>query len=165
MRTFIVTYPPSPARALIAFKVMISGARPHPKHPIRNVMVAVKKHTLLPRMSENRPYKGWNAVLVIKYEVVSQDTLFAALNPDPITAYVEAVIVPSKPYRKTLANIAREQSVQVSRTEDDLGAHQSQSTGILAAGSIYGSSDCCHPLRLEVLFPQCEVGTQCLRWK
>jgi hypothetical protein len=44
---------------------------------------------------------------VIKYEVVNQEIVLAALNSDPITAYVEAVIVPSKPARKTLENMAR----------------------------------------------------------
>jgi hypothetical protein len=45
-------------------------------------------------------------VLVIKYEVVSQEEVFAALNSELIRAYVEAVIVPSKPERKTFAKIA-----------------------------------------------------------
>lgn len=42
-------------------------------------------------------------MLVIKYDVVSHDAVFAALNLDEIRAYVEAVIVPSNPDRKTLA--------------------------------------------------------------
>ncbi len=45
-------------------------------------------------------------MLVIKYEVVSQEEVFAALNSELIRAYVEAVIVPSKPERKTFAKIA-----------------------------------------------------------
>lgn len=45
-------------------------------------------------------------MLVMRYEVVSHDALFAALNSELIKAYVEAVIVPSKPDRKTLAKIA-----------------------------------------------------------
>jgi hypothetical protein len=42
----------------------------------------------------------------MRYEVVSQDAVLAALNSELIVAYVEAVIVPSKPPRKTLENIA-----------------------------------------------------------
>lgn len=45
-------------------------------------------------------------MLVIKYEVVNQDAVLAALNSELMTAYVEAVIVPSKPARKTLDMIA-----------------------------------------------------------
>jgi hypothetical protein len=57
-------------------------------------------------MSEKRPYSGWQAVLAIKYDVVSQDAVLAALNSELITAYVEAVMVPSKPLRKTAEKIA-----------------------------------------------------------
>jgi len=57
-------------------------------------------------MSEKRPYNGWNAVLVIKYEVVNQEMVLAALKSEPMTAYVEAVMVPSKPERKTLEKMA-----------------------------------------------------------
>jgi hypothetical protein len=46
-------------------------------------------------------------VLVIRYEVVSHDAVFAALNFDEIRAYVEAVMVPSNPERKTLTKIAK----------------------------------------------------------
>jgi hypothetical protein len=42
----------------------------------------------------------------MRYEVVSQDDVFAALNSELMSAYVEAVIVPSKPERKTLAKMA-----------------------------------------------------------
>jgi hypothetical protein len=98
--------PPRPVRALIKFSVTTSGARPHPKHPSRNVAVATKKQVRRPKMSENRPYRGWNAVLVIKYDVVNHETVFAVLNSDPITAYVAAVIVPSKPARNTFEKIA-----------------------------------------------------------
>jgi hypothetical protein len=45
-------------------------------------------------------------VLVIKYEVVNQEAVFAALNSELISAYVEAVIVPSNPARKTLVKMA-----------------------------------------------------------
>lgn len=78
--------PPSPVSALIRFKVITSGARAQPKQPSRKVMVAVKKQVRRPKTSENRPYSGWNAVLVIRYDVVSHDIVFAALNSDPITA-------------------------------------------------------------------------------
>lgn len=43
---------------------------------------------------------------VMRYEVVSQELVFAALNSDAMTAYVEAVMVPSKPDRNTLQKIA-----------------------------------------------------------
>lgn len=45
-------------------------------------------------------------MLVIRYEVVSHEIVLAALNSDPITAYVEAVMVPSNPDRKTLEKMA-----------------------------------------------------------
>ena len=88
------------------FSETTSGANPQPKQPIKNVIVAVKKQTRRPKISENLPYNGWKAVEVIRYEVVSHEIVLAALNSDPITAYVDAVIVPSKPDRKTLENIA-----------------------------------------------------------
>ena len=43
---------------------------------------------------------------VMRYAVVIQLMELAALKSEPITAYVDAVIVPSKPERKTLQNIA-----------------------------------------------------------
>jgi hypothetical protein len=86
---------------------MILGARPQPRQPKRKVIVAVKKHTRRPRMSEKRPYNGWKAVVVMRYAVVSQDIVFAALKSEPMTAYVDAVIVPSNPERKTLQKMAR----------------------------------------------------------
>lgn len=57
-------------------------------------------------MSENRPYSGWKAVLVIRYDVVSQEIVLAALNSEPMTAYVDAVMVPSKPARNTFEKMA-----------------------------------------------------------
>jgi hypothetical protein len=57
-------------------------------------------------MSDTRPYRGWNAVLVTRYEVVSHDAVLAASNSELITAYVAAVMVPSKPYKKTLDMMA-----------------------------------------------------------
>jgi hypothetical protein len=72
------------------------------------VTVDVKKHARRPKISEKRPYSGWNAVLVIRYEVVSQDDVLAALNSELMSAYVDAVIVPSKPERKTFAKMAEQ---------------------------------------------------------
>lgn len=43
---------------------------------------------------------------VMRYVVVIQLMVLAALKSEPITAYVEAVMVPSKPERKTLQNMA-----------------------------------------------------------
>lgn len=98
--------PPRPVRARIRFKETTSGASPQPRQPRRKVKVAVKKQVRRPRISLNRPYRGWKAVEVMRYDVVSHDIVLAALNSDPITAYVDAVIVPSKPDRKTLEKIA-----------------------------------------------------------
>jgi hypothetical protein len=42
----------------------------------------------------------------MRYEVVSQDAVFAASNSELMTAYVDAVMVLSKPYRKTFVMIA-----------------------------------------------------------
>ena len=50
-------------------------------------------------------------MLVIRYEVVSHETVLAALNSDPITAYVDAVIVPSNPDRNTFEKIAKTMSM------------------------------------------------------
>jgi hypothetical protein len=88
----------------------------HPKHPSENVRVETKKHALLPKISEKRPYKGWKAALVIRYDVVSHDALLAALNSELIRAYVEAVTVPSKPERKTLAQSAACSAVSKAKT-------------------------------------------------
>lgn len=98
--------PPTPVNARMIFKKTTSRATAHPRHPVKKVIVAVKKQARRPRRSEKRPYRGWKAVLVIKYEVVNQDAVLAALNSELMTAYVEAVIVPSKPARKTLDMIA-----------------------------------------------------------
>jgi hypothetical protein len=89
--------PPKPVKPRIRFNDTISGARPQPKQPSRKAIVAVKKQSLRPRMSLKRPYRGWNAVEVMRYEVVTHEIVFSALNWDPITAYVDAVIVPSNP--------------------------------------------------------------------
>lgn len=89
--------PPKPVNALIQFKSIISPATPQPKHPREKVAVDTKKHTLRPKMSEKRPYRGWNAVLVTRYDVVSHDAVFAASKSELITAYVAAVMVVSKP--------------------------------------------------------------------
>jgi len=45
-------------------------------------------------------------VLVIKYDVVSHEAVLAASKSELMTAYVAAVMVPSKPYRKTLLMMA-----------------------------------------------------------
>ena len=42
----------------------------------------------------------------MRYAVVSQEMVFAALKSEPMTAYVDAVIVASKPERKTLQKMA-----------------------------------------------------------
>jgi len=88
------------------FRTTTSVARPQPRHPTAKVVVATKKHIRLPKMSEKRPYNGWKAVLVTRYEVVSHEAVFAESKSELITAYVEAVIVLSKPYRKTFAKMA-----------------------------------------------------------
>ena len=51
-----------------------------------NVIVAVKNDVRRPKISEKRPYSGWNAVLVIRYEVVNHEAVLAALNSELITA-------------------------------------------------------------------------------
>ena len=45
-------------------------------------------------------------MVVMRYAVVSQEMVFAALKSEPMTAYVDAVIVASKPERKTLQKMA-----------------------------------------------------------
>ena len=89
--------PPKPVNARIALTVMTFVARPQPRQPAANVIVETKKHIRRPKMSEKRPYNGWNAVLVTRYAVVSQLAVFAASNSELMTAYVAAVIVPSNP--------------------------------------------------------------------
>jgi hypothetical protein len=42
----------------------------------------------------------------MRYEVVSHEAVLAALNSELMTAYVDAVMVPSKPARNTFAKMA-----------------------------------------------------------
>ena len=98
--------PPKPVKALMRTSMIMLDATAQPRHPSMKVTVDTKKHTRLPKMSEKRPYSGWKAVLVMRYDVVSQAALLAALKSELIKAYVEAVMVPSKPDRKTLAQSA-----------------------------------------------------------
>lgn len=72
-----------------------------------NVLVAVKKAARRRRRSEKRPYRGWNAAELMRHAVVSQEIVLAALKSDLITVYVEAVIAPSNPKRKTLVTFVR----------------------------------------------------------
>ena len=98
--------PPKPVNARMQFIRTMLLASPHPKQPAAKVMVETEKQMRRPKMSEKRPYSGWNAVLVTRYAVVNHDAVFAASKSELITAYVAAVMVPSNPYRKTFANIA-----------------------------------------------------------
>jgi hypothetical protein len=98
--------PPIPVRHLMAFRSKMWLAAAHPRHPSIKIRVAMKKTLRLPIISEKRPYNGWKAVLLMRYDVVSHDALLAALNSELIKAYVEAVIVPSNPERKTFAQSA-----------------------------------------------------------
>jgi len=72
----------------------------------------------------------------MRYEVVSQEIVLAALNSDPITAYVDAVIVPSNPDKKTLENMAKEsrQDTAIPNFEFHI-SYQSQSKGTQAGVS------------------------------
>jgi hypothetical protein len=58
--------PPMPVNALMIFSRRISCAKAHPRQPSMKAMVDVKKHGFRPKMSDIRPYSGWNVVLVIK---------------------------------------------------------------------------------------------------
>lgn len=78
--------PPTPVSPLIRFNPTTSRATPHPAHPSMNDTVAAKKHARRPKMSENRPYSGWKAVLVMRYEVVSQDAVLDAWKSEDISA-------------------------------------------------------------------------------
>jgi hypothetical protein len=78
--------PPNPVTARMMSSISMLPATEHPKHPTMKVTVEMKKHILRPNMSENRPYKGWNAVLVIKYDVVSHAALLAALKSELMAA-------------------------------------------------------------------------------
>ena len=73
-----------------------------------NVTVDTKKQRRRPNRSDSLPYSGWNAVLVMRYDVVSQAALFAASNSELMAAYVDAVMVMSNPDRNTLAHKAVE---------------------------------------------------------
>lgn len=66
----------------MASKKSILGAMEQPKQPSMNVMVQTKKQARRPKISEKRPYKGWNAVLEMRYEVVNHDAPFAELNSE-----------------------------------------------------------------------------------
>jgi len=78
--------PPKPVNARIITSCNMVCAAEQPKHPVMKVIVDTKKHILLPNMSENRPYNGWKAVLVIKYDVVSQAALLAASKEELMSA-------------------------------------------------------------------------------
>ena len=64
---------------------------------------------------------------------MSQEIVLAALNSDPITAYVDAVIVPSNPDRNTLENMAKKgrQDTAIPNLCTD-SSYQSQSKGTQA---------------------------------
>lgn len=64
----------------------MSCATEQPKQPSMKVTAEMKKQTRRPKMSEKRPYNGWQAVLEIRYDVVSHDAVLAALNSELITA-------------------------------------------------------------------------------
>jgi hypothetical protein len=98
--------PPNPVSALMQMRKIISLAAPQPRQPRENVTVDTKKQILRPKISERRPYSGRKAVLVTRYEVVNHEAMLAAPNCELITAYVEAVMVMSKPFKKTLAIMA-----------------------------------------------------------
>jgi hypothetical protein len=89
--------PPSPDNALMQLRKIIPFAAPQPRHPRENVTVDTKKQILRPKISERRPYKGRKAVLVTRYDVVSHEAMFAASKWELMTAYVDAVMVVSKP--------------------------------------------------------------------
>jgi len=78
--------PPNPDNALIRLSSIMFRAAAHPRHPSMNVTVDTKKQTRRPNRSEKRPYSGWNAVLVMRYEVVSHDALFAASKEEEMAA-------------------------------------------------------------------------------
>lgn len=78
--------PPKPANARMMSSISMLSATEQPKQPIINVTVDIKKHIRRPNMSENRPYNGWKAVLVMRYDVVSQAALLTALNSEPMAA-------------------------------------------------------------------------------
>jgi len=78
--------PPNPDSARIKFSSVIFLAAAHPRQPSMNVTVETKKQTRRPNRSEKRPYSGWNAVLVMRYDVVSHDALFAASKEELIDA-------------------------------------------------------------------------------
>jgi hypothetical protein len=78
--------PPNPVTARIMSSISMLSATEQPKHPIIKVTVDMKKQIRRPNMSENRPYSGWKAVLVIRYEVVSQAALLAALKSELMAA-------------------------------------------------------------------------------
>ena len=67
-------------------------------------------------------------MLVTRYDVVSHDAVLAASNSELMTAYVAAVIVPSKPYRKTLDMMA----TWIQRKP--LGGFQASSSGARRSG-------------------------------
>jgi len=47
--------PPMPVRARMKLRKTIFGAIPQPRHPIKKVVVDIKKQMRRPRMSEKRP--------------------------------------------------------------------------------------------------------------
>merc|ERR1712000_645546 len=78
--------PPNPVKARMRFRVTTSPATPQPRQPTPNVVVATKNKIRRPKMSLTRPYRGCTAVVVTRYDVVSQDAEFAASNSELMTA-------------------------------------------------------------------------------
>jgi hypothetical protein len=133
--------PPIPVRHLIKSRKMMSVATEHPKHPSMNVMLQTKKQARRPSISEKLPYRGWKAVLVIRYEVVSHDAPLAALNSELISAYVDAVMVPSNPERNTLVHNAVEVSLGFDKLESMSTAYLFRSTRTQLAVSNFSLLD------------------------
>lgn len=71
----------------------------------------------------------------MRYEVVSQEIVFAALNSDPITAYIEAVIVPSNPERNTLEKSAILELSIASNCGEKFYLSQSKEIHVVASNS------------------------------
>jgi hypothetical protein len=127
--------PPNPVNALMQMRKIIFPAAPQPRHPREKVIVDTKKQILRPKRSEKRPYNGRKAVLVTRYDVVNHEAMLEAPKWELMTAYVDAVMVMSKPFRKTLAMIAA--SIQKNNRG---GTHDSESGARRSGWSSLGLS-------------------------
>jgi hypothetical protein len=96
---------PSPQTALAATKLPILPARAHHAVAAAKTSRLATKRGLRPTASESRPRRGWEAVVVRRKAVESQEAALAAAKWEVMTGWEEARSVPSKEARNWAVRI------------------------------------------------------------